>query len=500
MPPKGHSGSTGSLRGVNLPDMKEQSPPKKLTRSRDDRFVGGVAAGIANRLDVDPLLVRIAFAASLIFGGLGLVIYLVLLISMPIEGDPNEPLPPIEPKRRNAMIGGAVAVGVVGVITASTGQFADWAFGFWPGTLFGILLWVFATVCIAWLLTAEARDRINKSEATPTGSGPPRTTPAASPAPRKPEPTEPVGPATFAEAPSQVPTEVMDTRPLEAAGSAAGPSAPGPAPKARSRDDGPSTIGRIMLWFAIGLSALTAFCILFVISAGTTAIFGGVPMAAVVIILGGGMVFAGLRGRRQVSLWLLTAAVAITIPMAAISIADLRIEGNYGDINETPLSVVDVPDDGFRMAAGNMTIDLRKFDFDRRRELDLPVKSGMGLTSIIVPDDVCVTGSVDGKVGVANIRGRQSSGLSISQSVPGPVNWKPGMAARGRTVLLDADFKVGAFEVVDNSQWRRNGPGGSFEDNGLEPGPRTSENARARAAAACAGDLAPERTPNRRNL
>ena len=37
------------------------------------------------------------------------------------------------------------------------------------------------------------------------------------------------------------------------------------------------------------------------ISAGTTAIFGGVPMATTVIILGGGMVFAGVRGRRQVS-------------------------------------------------------------------------------------------------------------------------------------------------------------------------------------------------------
>ena len=74
--------------------MEETSPPNKLTRSRSDRYIGGVAAGIANLLKVDPLFVRIAFIASLALGGLGLLVYVALLALTPIEGDPSEPLPP----------------------------------------------------------------------------------------------------------------------------------------------------------------------------------------------------------------------------------------------------------------------------------------------------------------------------------------------------------------------------------------------------------------------
>jgi len=215
-------------------------------------------------------------------------------------------------------------------------------------------------------------------------------------------------------------------------------------------------------------------------------------MAALVILLGAGMVFAGLRGRRRISLWLLTAAVAVTLPMAAVSIADLRVEGSYGDINETPLTMADIPTDGYRMAAGNMTIDLRKFDFGSHRELRLPVKSGMGLTSIIVPDDVCVTGDVQGKAGVISFRGKESNGIDVSQTsalrVPrsGPVRLaRPEMR-------LDGEFKLGAFEVVDNTQWKRFGSGGGFDRHDDGANDVSQSLARERATAACSEVYMPE--------
>lgn len=457
--------------------MNETSPPKKLTRSRSDRYIGGVAAGIGQRLDVDPIFVRIAFIASLAFGGLGLLAYVVLLAVMPIEGDPAEPLPPIEPKRRNQMIGLAAIVGVVAVAmtTINSGGFAAWVFGFWPGVVFGVLFWTAAGAALTWFLLSGTFRGDDKPE-------PPK--PPAKPSTQA---------TTFAESPTQLsPTEVMETRELDDSRPAAPQGEPAPA-----STSAPSTIGRIMLWFAIGTTALIVFCTLFVISAGTTAMFGGLPMAALVIVLGGGMVAAGLRGRRQLSLWLLVAAISVTVPMAAVSIADLRIEGNYGDINETPLSVLDVPDDGYEMAAGNLTIDLRKFRFGDIRDgrLELPVRSGMGLTSVIVPDRICVTGSVEGKAGVANIRGRQSNGLSVdvaASTLPEDVE----NTSRRRVVQLDGEFKLGAFEVVDNTQWQQDGRGGSFEQNELEPGRRTSEAARERAVAACSAT--PERRPNGR--
>jgi phage shock protein C len=48
-------------------------------------MVGGVASGIANYLAVDPVIVRLAFVLGTFLHGLGLLVYLVLLIVMPSE-------------------------------------------------------------------------------------------------------------------------------------------------------------------------------------------------------------------------------------------------------------------------------------------------------------------------------------------------------------------------------------------------------------------------------
>lgn len=45
-----------------------------LTRSRD-RWVAGVAGGLAQRIGVEPVVVRVAFVVLSLFGGLGLGLY-----------------------------------------------------------------------------------------------------------------------------------------------------------------------------------------------------------------------------------------------------------------------------------------------------------------------------------------------------------------------------------------------------------------------------------------
>lgn len=46
---------------------------RPLTRSTTDRKISGVAGGIAGYFGVDPLLVRIGFAVSILFSGAGLI-------------------------------------------------------------------------------------------------------------------------------------------------------------------------------------------------------------------------------------------------------------------------------------------------------------------------------------------------------------------------------------------------------------------------------------------
>lgn len=61
--------------------MQRQS----LFRSRTNRVFGGVAAGIARSLNADPAIIRLIFALLIIFGGGGLLLYLILWIAIPEE-------------------------------------------------------------------------------------------------------------------------------------------------------------------------------------------------------------------------------------------------------------------------------------------------------------------------------------------------------------------------------------------------------------------------------
>jgi phage shock protein PspC (stress-responsive transcriptional regulator) len=55
----------------------------QLTRSESDKRIAGVCGGLAEYFDVDPTLIRILFVASIFFGGLGILLYIVLWIVLP---------------------------------------------------------------------------------------------------------------------------------------------------------------------------------------------------------------------------------------------------------------------------------------------------------------------------------------------------------------------------------------------------------------------------------
>lgn len=63
---------------------------KRITRSRTDRTIAGVAGGLANYFGIDPLFVRIAFVVLALINGLGAILYLVLWLIIPNEGSPIE--------------------------------------------------------------------------------------------------------------------------------------------------------------------------------------------------------------------------------------------------------------------------------------------------------------------------------------------------------------------------------------------------------------------------
>jgi phage shock protein C len=56
---------------------------RQLTRSETDRVLAGVAGGIAQRFGINTTLVRLAWVLSVLFGGLGILAYLILAIVLP---------------------------------------------------------------------------------------------------------------------------------------------------------------------------------------------------------------------------------------------------------------------------------------------------------------------------------------------------------------------------------------------------------------------------------
>lgn len=58
---------------------------KKFYRIKEGRKIAGVCAGLGEYLDVDPVLVRVFFVATLFFSGFGLLAYLVLWLIAPVK-------------------------------------------------------------------------------------------------------------------------------------------------------------------------------------------------------------------------------------------------------------------------------------------------------------------------------------------------------------------------------------------------------------------------------
>jgi phage shock protein C len=59
--------------------------PKRLFRSKYDRVLGGVCAGLGKYFNIDPVLVRVVWVVSFFAVGVGFLAYLIAWIIIPEE-------------------------------------------------------------------------------------------------------------------------------------------------------------------------------------------------------------------------------------------------------------------------------------------------------------------------------------------------------------------------------------------------------------------------------
>ncbi|HJT37643.1 MAG TPA: PspC domain-containing protein [Actinomycetota bacterium] len=109
-------------------------------RSGSDRVLAGVAAGIAERIEIDPIVIRLAFIVLAFGGGFGVVVYLLAWL---FAGEPVD-LPIAEPETglRRVVAVALVVAGLLVLLRTAHVWFTDavaWSVGL--GALGSAILW-----------------------------------------------------------------------------------------------------------------------------------------------------------------------------------------------------------------------------------------------------------------------------------------------------------------------------------------------------------------------
>jgi phage shock protein PspC (stress-responsive transcriptional regulator) len=70
---------------------------KHLYRSKKDRILGGVCAGLGEHLDVDPTVIRLIWAVVTALSlGTGIIVYILAWIIIPEQAPDDAILPAVE--------------------------------------------------------------------------------------------------------------------------------------------------------------------------------------------------------------------------------------------------------------------------------------------------------------------------------------------------------------------------------------------------------------------
>ncbi|WP_435770067.1 PspC domain-containing protein [Nocardioides sp. SYSU DS0651] len=360
----------------------------RIRRSRTDRKVAGVAGGLARHLDIDPLLLRVAFVVLTFFGGGGLILYGVAWLIVP-EDETDDAVVRLDDSVR------AIALIVTGVFAAASivgDSFGGPAFP-WPLIVVGgVLLVVFAS----------------RESLRPGG---------------------PRHPWLRGE---------TDEMPHPATGSAAGSTYPGyrPAPPPPARPGDPRRRGPLLFLFTLALAALGVGVL------GTVHLTGAdVPASAypaTVMAVCGLMLLVGACYGRAGGLILvgLLAALATAASSVAAGV-------DVGEIRKQPERAAQLAE-RYELGAGDIRIDLTRVeDLDNLAGDDLHLEVGLGRIVVVVPEEglnVEVDATVEG--GEVSLFGDRSSSSDTSSYGDDPTD---------PTLTIDAEVLLGEIQISTRS-------------------------------------------------
>ncbi|WP_461121144.1 PspC domain-containing protein [Saccharothrix stipae] len=428
---------SGSISAASVEETLKDFWATRPRRPHDGRKIAGVAAGIAQRYQIDPVIVRVAFVAMALCNGAGLLVYLLGWLWLAQADDEVSAAESLIGRGRSSTPTALTVLLGLAVVPA-TGFFVDGGF-----TMVGGVLLSVGSI----YLLHRGRGHLNRPEVVagfgePVGAGvasgagvsagagvgsgeegvkatvsaeehtTERVTPPA---------WDPLGAAPFA-------WDLPEPGTPEPAVAAAPTATTAPVRRRRSRV-GVATFGVAMVVLAGALVA----------SAYSNWFDAGHILGLLVAVLGGGMVLGAFRGGGRGLIWLVVPLSVIGVAITSIDFDGIDSD-RVGSYQHRPTTVEQV-DSRYATGVGEVQLDLTALP--NSGSVRTEVEVGLGNAHVRVPANADVVVTCQADVGDVQCLGQTSDGRGAHQEVTD--NGADGEG--GLKIELDVRSEVGQVEV-----------------------------------------------------
>lgn len=389
---------------TNGPEMElgtdRATEPRRLRRRTSDRVIGGVAGGVGEYLNIDPLLLRVAFAGLMIFGGAGLVLYVAAWLWIPAQGRDDSIAEDVLARvsRRLGAVGMAILVLLTVVLVGSyLDRYGAWFTGDAPFVTRDAVVLAVAVI-VGGIMILRWREGPRGLRAVGAVAGPIAPDMATDPSPR----------SSAAWIPDIASVAVAE-----------------PQPRNRSP----------LAWYAV---AVTLGAV------GVLAIIGNLPGLAVSLgqyfgvvlaIVGIGLVVGAWWGHARVLVLLGLLLLPVAVPAAFINVP---LNGGFAEQVFRPETVGEIRSE-YRLAGGEIQLDLTQLPADGE-PIGINASVGVGVLRVTIPEDARL--ELNARVGGGDLWlfGNRQTGTGLADRVER-------LDGVGRHFVMTLDIGIGAVVV-----------------------------------------------------
>lgn len=363
-----------------------------MKRSKDDRLLGGVCAGAAKYLNIDPVIVRVVIGVLTIVGFAGVIIYAAAWFLLPAEGDDKSVAADwfhLDKNEEQVRVGGLVGA----VVLAAVAVVGDGGW-FWNGAPWFLVPIAF----FYYLFVVRPRRRRQTETALAAQYAPPGVDPADESA-RGPE---------FAAAKAGLVARRTD---------------------AKSQRDRSWTL----TWLTLSVTAIATA------ATGIYDAYNDGPHWTAYVAVALGVVALGLLASTLFGHGGPLIGIGILLAIA-LAIGSFLPNGRIGTQTPTPINAMQV-DQHYRHGVGQIELDLTEVSNPQALlGRTVEVEAGIGQTTVVVPEGLNVRVRADLDAGEIRVFDRKTDGTDTELTYPATTT--------GLALTLDIHQRLGNIEVI----------------------------------------------------